>query len=123
MLFRSALEQAAALLTPSTGVPPTARWRGLRLRLQTLLLRVLRPYWFQQRQVVRLTLDAVRAVDLSRAADAARHDAAYRDVEAVTAELARLSARVDRLDAATVPGRRRGSVVRDHGAGEPSAGD
>ena len=120
---RPALEQAAALLTPSTGVPPTARWRGLRLRLQTLLLRVLRPYWFQQRQVVRLTLDAVRAVDLSRAADAARHDAAYRDVEAVTAELARLSARVDRLDAATVPGRRRGSAVRDHGAGGPSAGD
>ena len=120
---RPALEQATALLTPSTGVPPTARWRGLRLRLQVLLLRILRPYWFQQRQVVRLTLDAVRAVDLARASDAARHDAAYRDVAAVKSELARLSGRVDRLDAATILERRSGSAVSDHGGGGPRAGD
>ena len=121
--MRPALEQATALLTPATGVPPTARWRGLRLRLQQLLLRILRPYWFQQRQVVRLTLDAVRAVDVARAADAARQDATSRDVEALKAELARLSGRVDRLDTATTPERRRGSAVRDYGAGGPRAGD
>ncbi len=119
---RPALEQATALLTPVTGVPPTARWRGLRLRLQQVLLRMLRPYWFQQRQVVRLTLDAVRAVDVARAADAARQDAAGRDMADVKAELARLSGRVDRLDTATITGRRRGSAVRDHDGGGPTTG-
>ena len=120
---RPALEQATALLTPVTGVPPTARWRGLRLRLQQLLLRILRPYWFQQRQVVRLTLDAVRAVDVARAADAARQDVAGRDMEDVKAELARLSERVDRLDTAANTAGRRRSAVRDHAGGGPSTGD
>ena len=120
---RPALEEATALLTPATGVPPTARWRGVRLRLQQVLLRILRPYWFQQRQVVRLTLDAVRAVDMARAADAARQDTTTRDVEAMKAELARLSGRVDRLDTAAGPKRRRESAARGHGAGGPRTGD
>ncbi len=119
---RPALEQAAALLTPVTGVPPTARWRGLRLGLQRVLLRILRPYWFQQRQVVRLTLDAVRAVDVARAADAARQDAAGRDMEDVKAELARVSERVDRLDSGAITGGRRGSAARDYAGGGPRTG-
>jgi len=120
---RPALEQATALLTPATGVPPTARWRGLRLRLQQVLLRMLRPYWFQQRQLMRLTLDAVRAVDVARAADAARQEAAGREVELLKAGLARLSGRIDRLDTVTVPERRRASAVQDHAAGGPGTGD
>ena len=117
---RPALEQATALLTPATGVPPTARWRGMRLGLQQLLLRILRPYWFQQRQVVRLTLDAVRAVDVARAADAARQDATRRELEAVKTELTRLSGRIDGFDTATSQ-RWRGSAVHDHGARGPRA--
>jgi hypothetical protein len=88
-----------------------------------MLLRMLRPYWFQQRQLMRLTLDAVRAVDMARAADAARQEAAGRDVDAVKAELARLSGRVDRLDTVTVPERRRASAVQDQAAGGPCTGD
>ncbi|MEZ5419469.1 MAG: glycosyltransferase [Vicinamibacterales bacterium] len=107
---RPAFEQATALLTPATGVAPTARWRQLRLGLQRLLLRMLRPYWFQQRELARLTLDAVRAVDVARAADARRHDAASRDLDAVRAELAELSGRVGRLEAAPPAGRPRASA-------------
>ena len=102
--LRPALEQAAALLTPATGVPPTSRFRGVRIRLQAMLFRVLRPYWYQQRQLHSLTIDAIRSVDLARAADAARHDAARHDVDALKADVARLSARVDRLDATRPPG-------------------
>ena len=62
------------MLTPATGLPETARFRGPRLALQGFLLRFLRPYWWQQRQLQSLTLEAVRTVSETRAADAAsRH--------------------------------------------------
>ena len=120
---RPAIEQATALLTPAVGVAPAARWRGARLRLQQLLLRVLRPYWFQQRQLMRLTLDAVRAIDLARAADAQRAEAAIRDLDAVKTQLTLVADRLEHLDAGTASGRMRSSSARLYEAGGRGASD
>lgn len=72
--LEATLAAASGLLTPMSGLPDTARFRGVRLTLQGFLLRCLRPYWWQQRQLQGLTLEAVRSVNETRAADAAsRH--------------------------------------------------
>ncbi len=72
--LEATLRAASAMLTPAPGLPETARFRSARLALQGFLLRFLRPYWWQQRQLQSLTLEAVRSVSETRAADAAsRH--------------------------------------------------
>jgi glycosyltransferase involved in cell wall biosynthesis/SAM-dependent methyltransferase len=53
-----ALQQARDLLTPQPSLPATAKLRSHRLRLQRLLFRALRPYWWGQRQAVNLIIDA-----------------------------------------------------------------
>ncbi len=60
----TAMAAATALLTPVEGLPPTARFRGVRLRLQQLLLRGMRAYWWQQRSLQSALIDGVKAVDL-----------------------------------------------------------
>ncbi len=90
------LQTAASLLTPSAGLPVTARLRGPRLRLQETLFRVLRPYWWQQRSLNETLIQAVRGVNERRAADAhALHVQAIKRVEEVEA---RLAERVDRTE-------------------------
>lgn len=72
--LEATLAAASAMLTPTSGLPETARFRSVRLALQGVLLRLLRPYWWQQRQLQSLTLEAVRTVSETRAADtASRH--------------------------------------------------
>ena len=59
-LFHAALDRASALLTPSSNVEPGRRFRGPILLIQELLFRVLRPYWWQQRQIQGLMINALR---------------------------------------------------------------
>ena len=66
-----ALTRAADLLTPAVGLPVTARLRGLRLPLQRWLLRAIRPYWWQQRQLQTLLVEGIHEVNAARAAEAA----------------------------------------------------
>jgi 2-polyprenyl-3-methyl-5-hydroxy-6-metoxy-1,4-benzoquinol methylase len=68
------LDSAAAMLTPKSGLPPTARLRGLRLLLQRGLLRTLRSYWWQQRDLQSVILEILRRrarVELEMQTDAA----------------------------------------------------
>ena len=62
------LERAAALLTPQPSAAPARRFRRPLLALQNLFFRILRPYWWQQRELHASLIDAIRLV----AADAAR---------------------------------------------------
>ena len=55
-----ALDRIVQLLTPIPSVARGARFAGLRLKTQGLLLRILRPYWWQQRQIQSLLVDALR---------------------------------------------------------------
>jgi SAM-dependent methyltransferase len=90
------LNAARSLLTPGVGLPETATFRGMRLRLQSALLRVLRPYWWQQRELNSLLIEAVRGVNERRAADAdARHADVLRQLEAVQATFQVRVAQVD----------------------------
>ena len=76
------LNAARNMLTPGVGLPETAKFRGLRLRLQSALLRALRPYWWQQRELNSLLIEAVRGVNERRAADAeARHAEVLRQLD------------------------------------------
>jgi glycosyltransferase involved in cell wall biosynthesis/SAM-dependent methyltransferase len=60
-LFDS-LDRATALLTPTSSVAPGRRFRRPLVFLQELLFRMLRPYWWQQRQIHRLLIDSLRDV-------------------------------------------------------------
>jgi hypothetical protein len=83
------------MLTPGVGLPETAKFRGLRLRLQSALLRALRPYWWQQRELNSLLIEAVRGVNERRAADAeARHTEILRQLDAVQESLQRRMAQL-----------------------------
>lgn len=85
----STLNAARSMLTPAIGLPGTARFRGLRLRLQAILLRALRPYWWQQRELNALLIDAVRGVNERRAADAdAKHADLLHQIGALRERLA-----------------------------------
>jgi len=59
-LFHAALDRASALLTPSSNVEQGRRFRGPILLVQELLFRILRPYWWQQRQLQGLMINALR---------------------------------------------------------------
>ena len=65
----ASLEHAASLLTPKADAAPDRKLRGPLLAMQNLLLRVLRPYWWQQRQIQSILIDALRHVsqDTARA--------------------------------------------------------
>ena len=65
------LERAAALATPTTSVGEGRGFRQPLLFLQSLLFRVLRPYWFQQRQSQELLIQTLREVMLLSAARSA----------------------------------------------------
>ncbi len=58
----SSLDRASALLTPTPSVATGRRFRGPLLALQELLFRILRPYWWQQRQLQRLLIESVNEV-------------------------------------------------------------
>ncbi len=56
----ASLDRVAALLTPTPSVAPGRRFRRPLLLGQNLLFKLLRPYWWQQRQVQSALVDAVR---------------------------------------------------------------
>jgi glycosyltransferase involved in cell wall biosynthesis/2-polyprenyl-3-methyl-5-hydroxy-6-metoxy-1,4-benzoquinol methylase len=56
----SSLDQLAVQLTPTPSVAPGRRLRTPLLQAQRLLFKVIRPYWFQQRQIQASLLQAVR---------------------------------------------------------------
>ena len=60
----AALERAESLLTPTASVGPGRAFKQPLMFLQSLLFRVLRPYWFQQRQSQQLLIQALREVTL-----------------------------------------------------------
>ena len=71
----ASLDYAASLLTPTADAAPNRLFRAPFLAMQNVLFRILRPYWWQQRQIQRLLIDALRQVsqDAARAAKADLH--------------------------------------------------
>jgi glycosyltransferase involved in cell wall biosynthesis/2-polyprenyl-3-methyl-5-hydroxy-6-metoxy-1,4-benzoquinol methylase len=68
----TSLDQIASLLTPTPDVAPGRRFRRPLMFAQRLLFKILRPYWWQQRQIQMGLMHALRASTV-RAADAERH--------------------------------------------------
>jgi SAM-dependent methyltransferase len=101
------LNHARAMLTPTTEVSPLARLRTLRLAAQRLVLRLTRPYWWGQRQLTGLLIDAIQGVEETRKASesslAERLDALESSVSgfhrSAAAHLASLTESVSRLEA------------------------
>ena len=71
----ASLDYAASLLTPTADAAPNRQFRAPFLAMQNVLFRILRPYWWQQRQIQRLLIDALRQVslDTARAVKADQH--------------------------------------------------
>ncbi len=68
----ASLDRATTLLTPVSSVPPGRSFRGPLLFVQDLLFRILRPYWWQQRQLQGLLIDSLRSVEQHVAQETAR---------------------------------------------------
>jgi hypothetical protein len=66
----ASLDHAETLLTPKSSAVSSRRFRGPVLFFQELLFKILRPYWWQQRQLQTLLLNTLREVaqEMSRAA-------------------------------------------------------
>ena len=87
------------MLTPGVGLPETAKFRGLRLRLQSALLRALRPYWWQQRTLHSMLLDAIVGLDQSRGQQIDLHHRSVKEQLALTQDLLNtFAARILALD-------------------------
>jgi len=59
-------DDVAHLLTPTPSADPGGRFYELRRGIQKLLFRVLRPYWWQQREVNRALLLSARQTEIAR---------------------------------------------------------
>ena len=67
----TSFDHLTGLLTPTPSVPPGRRFRRPLLMLQGLLFRILRPYWWQQRQIDTGLIEGLR--ELSQAAGHAQN--------------------------------------------------
>ena len=80
----AALERAENLSTPTVSVESGRAFRQPLMFLQSLLFRVLRPYWFQQRQSQRQLIQALReAMELTAARSTAVESAQRQSLESV----------------------------------------
>jgi len=88
-----------ALLTPTAEVAPGRRFRRSLLMAQRLLFRVLRPYWFQQRQAQAILVARVQDALTATMRETSALRSAVHQTETRLARLEQLEGRLTRLEA------------------------